>query len=108
MESAQSNLAGMFPPFGTSVWKQSLEWQPIPVRSIPADYDYQMGEPLPKCQAYEDASAALEKTKKYNDLILESQPLFNYLANHTGENITTLDGAVLIRDNLLVNSIHHT
>lgn len=85
-----------------------LEWQPIPVRSTPAEYDYLMGEPLPKCQAYEDAFAALEKTKKYKDEIEESQPLFKYLTKNTGQNITTLDDALNIRDNLLVNSIYHT
>lgn len=67
-----------------------------------------MGEPLPECQAYEDATAAQANTKKYKDLIQESQPLFNYLTQYTGENITTLDDALLIRDNLFVNNIYHT
>lgn len=97
----------MYPPFGKTVWNPSLEWQPIPVRSTPAEYDYQMGEPLPKCQAYEDASAALGNTKEYKDLIAESQELFNYLTKYTGQNITTLEDALLIRDNLFVNSIYH-
>jgi len=38
--SAESNLAGLFPPQGSQVWNNDLLWQPIPVHTVPTELDY--------------------------------------------------------------------
>lgn len=107
IESALSNLAGWYPPFGKFVWNPNIDWQPIAVRSTPNEYDFMMGYSIPKCPAYEEAYAELMSSGTFKFLIEDSQPLFNYLSKITGRNVTTPSQALLIRDNLFVNSIYH-
>jgi len=38
--SALCNLAGLFPPQGSQVWKTDLLWQPVPVHTVPDKSDY--------------------------------------------------------------------
>ena len=37
--SAMTNLAGLFPPEGISIWNPNLLWQPIPVHTVPLSED---------------------------------------------------------------------
>jgi hypothetical protein len=37
--SALSNLAGFYPPKGQQIWEKEINWQPIPVHTIPEKAD---------------------------------------------------------------------
>lgn len=37
--SAESNLAGLFPPLSNERWNVKIDWQPIPVHTIPEKLD---------------------------------------------------------------------
>ena len=38
--SAQSVLASLFPPEGDQKWDESLDWQPVPVHTVPECCDH--------------------------------------------------------------------
>ncbi|CAD6188537.1 unnamed protein product [Caenorhabditis auriculariae] len=60
--SAQSNLAGFFPPNKDEEWSEYLKWQPVPVHTIPRETDKQLYEEI-YCPA---AKAELESIWKSN------------------------------------------
>lgn len=37
--SALCNAAGLFSPSDEQIWKQDMEWQPVPIHTIPLDED---------------------------------------------------------------------
>lgn len=37
--SAYSNLAGLFPPNGTQEWNPTIDWQLVPVHTVPTRLD---------------------------------------------------------------------
>ena len=38
--SASSNLAGLYPPDKWEEWNPQLEWQPLPVHTVPVPADH--------------------------------------------------------------------
>ncbi|EEC04431.1 testicular acid phosphatase homolog [Ixodes scapularis] len=39
LESIQTNLAGLYPPRGKKVWNSEVDWQPVPIQTMPVDLD---------------------------------------------------------------------
>lgn len=37
--TALSSLAGLYPPEGKDVWNERIQWQPIPVHTVPEKMD---------------------------------------------------------------------
>lgn len=106
IESALSNLAGMYPPIEEEIFLQNMPWQPIPVRSTPAEYDTLLGFSF-DCPAYSDALEEVMASQKVTDAIENGKPLFDYMTLHSGQNVTNLMEAMLIRDNLYINKLYN-
>lgn len=105
IESALSNVAGMYPPAPEEKFISNLPWQPIPVRSTPAEHDILLG--WADCPAYAQDSEALMKSRRIVDMTATAKPLFEYISLHTGLNVTSITDAGLIYDNLYINSKYY-
>ncbi|XP_022107334.1 prostatic acid phosphatase-like isoform X2 [Acanthaster planci] len=80
--SAQSNLAGLYPPEGWQVWKEQLAWQPIPIFTEPLTNNFLLVTDDFACPRLKELRAKLEKW--HNEYISKNQTFFNYLAEHAG------------------------
>lgn len=99
--SAESNLAGLYPPQDYQVWNSDLKWQPIPVH--------------PASLALLNAESVCTKIQKLQDELIQTHILFRaldmvnkdlyqYLQKNSGLNIATFRDAALLRDTLFIES----
>ena len=101
--SAQSQLAGLFPPSGSQVFDPSLPWQPIPVHTVPQEQDYLLSSHA-HCPRFEELQAAIETGEFMRGLYIENKELFQYISEHVGENITDIVKLDYVYDTLLIES----
>ncbi|XP_026738505.1 venom acid phosphatase Acph-1-like [Trichoplusia ni] len=95
--TALAALAGLYPPSPAQQWHPSLDWQPIPYDTPPADRDDLLY--WYNCPVYlklRDKSYELPNVKKQID---PYRPLFEFLSNKTGTNVTKPEEVFFI-DNL--------
>lgn len=97
----------MFPPKGDQAWNSHLDWQPVPVHSVPAKDDYLLADPLPACPAYEEATKQLLETPKFKKMNADAQPLYRYLTENTGFAVNSFSTAFTVMDTLFVEATHH-
>lgn len=105
--SAQTNLAGLYPPKGRDVWNEDLNWQPIPIHSVSEKNDYLIGGSVPHCVAYENALndyARSAEMLKFNGSV---QPFYEYVSEHAGITINAPTALLILRDSWLCQSIHN-
>ncbi|XP_018561967.1 prostatic acid phosphatase [Anoplophora glabripennis] len=102
--SAASNVAGLFPPVGYQVWKEDLQWQPIPVFPVTeAVLSAYTG-----CSAYNTGVSELFSSDElFVNLLEENQELLAYVSEHTGSNVTSLLGLLTIWDSLHIENLRN-
>lgn len=101
IQSAALFLAGAYPPKGRWVWDQNLPWQPFPIMSRPRPEDGLLN-PTCDCPASEKERERTFKQSEYQDFVKSNDALFKYLSKHTGENVTTVQTAEYIFDDLFI------
>jgi len=79
LESIQANLAGLYAPKGKQIWNNHLNWQPVPIATMPVNIDGMLYEDAP-CKSDDDAIDVLRSTgpglevmEKYKDLMAKLQ-----------------------------------
>ncbi|XP_059831359.1 lysosomal acid phosphatase [Hypanus sabinus] len=82
--SAESNLAGLYPPQGHQVFRPDLKWQPIPVHTVPGKEDKVLAFPLDNCPRYTKLIAETEKQDEYKKMMRENKEFLDMLVNATG------------------------
>lgn len=99
--SAQAFLAGMFPPAAKQQWKYNLDWQPIPVHTVPKNEDTMIG-PWKHCDRYDFLAIKHRNATNYNDIFKKYQYLINYLELNSGLKLNTFKSITLLYDALLI------
>ncbi|KRY68328.1 Prostatic acid phosphatase [Trichinella pseudospiralis] len=82
LSSAVCNLAGMFPPDESQIWNENIQWQPVPVHTLPTNQEYLLrtGFNCPALHAVFQTQSNELIEKVENDY----KELFAYLENNTG------------------------
>lgn len=104
--SAESNLAGLFPPSNKEIWNKDVLWQPIPIHTIPEKIDYILAAKK-SCPAYDEELAAVRNSEEFIDLDNKLNYLYEYLSEHTGRKVNTIEGIQKINNTLTIEVIYN-
>lgn len=102
--SAESNLAGFFPPDGAQVWNTKILWQPIPIHTIPEKLDNVLAAKKP-CQRYDYALKKYFKSSEYKELCKKFASLFKYLEENSGAPVKTFEEAQYLYNTLFIETL---
>lgn len=104
--SAESSLAGLFPPVGDQRWNPDINWQPIPVHTLPEHMDKVLAAKAP-CPRYELELAALKKSPPIRELDKKYKELFEYVSKHSGDKIKDIENLEYIYDTLHIEFLNN-
>lgn len=94
--SAESNVAGIFPPIGPEVWKEKLDWQPIPIH--PGSEE--IINSVPDCITYYTETSYVMAEAKFLPSGINYTELYEYLTEHSGSTVNSIISAYFIEDDL--------
>lgn len=103
--SAQSNLAGFYPPQGKDVWNDELSWQPIPVHTTPEKLDDVLAAKKP-CPVYDYELKKLYKSQEFKAYDKKIEPLYKYLTLHAGKSVNSLQSVQNLYSCLHIEEIY--
>lgn len=104
--SAQSNLAGFFPPMEKDVWNDQLNWQPIPIHTMPESQDYLLAAKK-LCPVYEESLKALGKSTEFKEINEKLKPIYQYLTEKTGKKVNSLQSVQNIYNCLFIEELYN-
>lgn len=90
--SAESNLAGLYPPVGTDRWDPNIQWQPIPVHTVPESLDEVLAAKK-SCPAFDYALKKYKQTDEFQAYNKSLEPLYQYVSAHAGRRVDSLTAA---------------
>lgn len=99
--SAQANLAGLFPPTGDQIWNADLLWQPFPISTLPTHEDYLLAT-AKRCDHYDYVMVNYLNQSNYQRLFKVYGPTIKFLEQNSGEDLSTLQKLLTLRDALYV------
>lgn len=103
INTANLVLAGLFPPKGNQVWNYNLPWQPIAVHSIPKPIDYILYAEV-ACKRLIEAREEYSKSPETQKIMDDNRELLQYVENHAGEPVRTIDSLNVIREALEIEN----
>ncbi|VEN54508.1 unnamed protein product [Callosobruchus maculatus] len=97
--SAYANLAGLYPPQDFQVWNDGINWQPIPVHTIPRKIDDVIMEKR-TCPLYDTLLKDITKSDYFNKINDKHADLYRTLSNWTGIEVKDIKDIKVIRSAL--------
>lgn len=104
--SAQSNLAGMFPPSPNTQFHENLPWSPIPVHTLPERMDMILSAKKP-CPMYDFTLKKYKNSEEYLEMLKRYKPLFKYLSKHTGKHIDSFTAVQNLYNTLWIEDLYN-
>lgn len=104
--SVESNLAGLFPPLNQQIWNKDILWQPIPIHTIPEKLDHILAAKK-SCPAYDEELSAVRNSEEFMKLDEKLSYLYQYLTEHSGKTINTIEGIQRINNTLTIELIYN-
>ncbi|XP_068612531.1 lysosomal acid phosphatase-like [Brachionichthys hirsutus] len=104
--SAESNLAGLYPPTDQQVFMPDLKWQPIPVHTVSLSEERLLKFPVGNCPAYDQLMKDTRETEEYQNVLIKYQDVITLVGNKTGQNLT-LGTIWTVYDTLFCESKHN-
>ncbi|XP_021534568.1 prostatic acid phosphatase isoform X1 [Neomonachus schauinslandi] len=106
--SAMTNLAGLFPPEGISVWNPSLPWQPIPVHTLSLSEDRLLYLPFQDCPHFTELKEETLKSTEFQKRLHPYKDFIETLPTFTGYHTQDLFGMwTKVYDPLFCESVHN-
>lgn len=104
--SAQANLAGLYPPVGADIWDSTIQWQPIPVHSVPVELDTLLSTSK-FCPAFDYALKRYERSEEFRAYNKSLEPLYQYLTTYTGSIVNTPTSVQILHSCLEIEEQHN-
>ncbi|KAM5138638.1 lysosomal acid phosphatase [Mantella aurantiaca] len=105
--SAESNLAGLYPPEGLQVFLPNLTWQPIPVHTVPESEDRLLKYPILPCPKYLKLQEETRHSPEYINKTRDNLDFLHMVANETGLPDCSLESVWTISDILFCEARHN-
>lgn len=99
--SALCNAAGLFPPSANQMWDGSINWQPVPVHTIPIHEDYLLYQSLP-CDMVDKLYKQFIESDEIKAILNEHNELCKHLEIYSGQTINGVQDFHKFYDSLLI------
>ncbi|KAH8020255.1 hypothetical protein HPB51_025589 [Rhipicephalus microplus] len=103
LESIQTNLYGLYPPRDAKVWNSEVDWQPVPIQTMPVDLDGMLYEDA-ICPADDEELERIRESPEGAEVMSNNANLMRTLEQLSGKKMTDW---VSVRDLLDTLTIEH-
>ncbi|XP_066995857.2 testicular acid phosphatase homolog [Anabrus simplex] len=104
--SAETYLAGLYPPHESQKWHPDLNWQPIPVHSTPRNLDSLIVVKKP-CPKYDEDLKNAYNSPEIAALNEQNQELYDYLSKNAGQEVHNITAVEFLFNTLEIEASHH-
>nr|CAB59935.1 acid phosphatase-1 [Drosophila subobscura] len=104
--SAQSDLAGLYEPQGDDIWNPRIDWQPVPVHTVPEKDDSILAAKA-SCPAYDYELATLEASSEFQALHVRYRELLSYLTQNSGRLVKSFIDAQYLNNTLFIEKLYN-
>lgn len=104
--SALSNLAGLFAPTPDQEFNPNIQWQPIPVHTIPERMDHVLAAKK-RCAAYDFSLKKYKNSAEFKKLNKQFHSLYTYLTEMSGRKVDSFTTVQNLYNNLYIEDLYN-